>query len=359
MRPSTRRLAGGALLSAAAVLLHPPSTASAQGTVRSSAAEITFTGRIHSQFNTTSVTLVPGSEFLIRRARFAAELEISDLLSGKVEPDFGEGGISLKDAYLRLTFSPALRATFGQMKRPFDLFELTSSTRILVIERAGGIRGVTGCPGPGGVCSFSQITERLQYSDRDIGLFLEGAPSAPVTWSVAATNGTGANRDDENGTKSFTGRVTYAATPNVIVAANVGLHDYTFEGDNEYATAFGGDVEVGNYDRGLHVQAGFILGDNWLRVVADEPTTFFAVQGIVSYKSPVTNIRYVSALEPLGRLSLGNPDTDTPDDGGILLTPGLMVHFTGLNKVAANIDVWLPSVGDMEWSLKVQSFLHF
>jgi hypothetical protein len=358
MRHNIRRSAGGALLVAGAFLMRPPSEAAAQGIVRSSAAEITLTGRVHSQFNTTSVTGAPGSEFLIRRARVAAELEISDIVSGKVEPDFGEGSISLKDAYVRLTFSPALRATFGQMKRPFDLFELTSSSQILVIERAGGIRGVSGCPRLGGVCSFSRFTERLQYSDRDIGLFLEGAPSAPVTWSFAATNGTGANSDDENGTKSFTGRVNFAATPNVTVGANVAMHDYAFAGDDEYATAFGGDVEIGNYDQGLHVQAGFITGDNWL-VDPGDPTTFFAVQGIVSYKSPVTNNRYVSALEPLGRLSIGNPDTDTPDDGGILITPGVMLHFTGRNKIAANIDVWAPSVGDTEWSLKVQSFLHF
>ena len=55
-----------------------------------------------------------------------------------------------EDAYVRLTFGSGFRATIGQFKRPFDVFELTSSTQTLVIERAGGVDGVSACAGPGG-----------------------------------------------------------------------------------------------------------------------------------------------------------------------------------------------------------------
>jgi hypothetical protein len=36
-----------------------------------------------------------------------------------------------------------------------------------------------------------------------------------------------------------------------------------------------------------------------------------------------------------------------------------MVHFIGRNKVAANIDVWVPDGGETEWSFKLQTYLHF
>ncbi len=333
----------------------------AQVKIDARAMELTVTGRVHSQFNTTSVAGVSGSEFLIRRARLTAELKINDFVSGKIQPDYGEGEINLKDAYVRLTFSPAFRATLGQYKRPFDLFELTSSTQILVIERAGGVRGVDACTGPGGTCSFSRFTEKLQYSDRDIGIHIDGRDkTGRFGYAASITNGTGGNTEDENGTKSYTGRVTFSPFDNVSIAANIGVHDYVDgSGSNEYANAFGGDIEVGNYDRGLHVKAGVVSGDNWQNVAAGEPSTFFATQGIVTYKAPVTENQFVTAVEPVARLSWGDPDTDVSDDDGWLITPGFVVYFSGRNKIALNLDVWSPAAGDTEVSLKMQSYLHF
>jgi hypothetical protein len=337
------------------------SSAAAQVEVKSKAMELTITGRVHGQFNTSSVAGEPGSEFLVRRARLTAELKINDFVSGKIQPDFGEGEINLKDAYVRLTFSPSFRATIGQFKRPFDLFELTSSTQILVIERAGGVRGVSACPGPGGVCSFSRLTEKLQYSDRDIGVMIDGKdPSGRFTYAASVTNGVGANTADENGPKSYTGRVGFSPVENVTIAAHAALHDYVDPStDDEYATAFGGDVEVGEYSQGLHVKAGIAAGENWLNLVAGEPSNFLSAQAIVTYKLAVPDNPFVSHVEPLTRASWGDPDTDASDDEGWLFTPGFVVHFVGRNKIAANVDVWNPAVGDTECSIKVQSYLHF
>lgn len=336
-------------------------SAAAQTVFKSGATEVELGGRVQTQFNSTSVTGERESEFLIRRARFEIELTVNDFVSGKVQPEYGEGSVELKDAYLQLNFGPALVATFGQFKRPFDLFELTSSTQILVIERAGKIRGASGCTGPGGVCALSQLTEKLQYSDRDIGVMVEGTDrSTRFGYAVSVTNGAGANVEDENGMKSFTGRVHVSPAKNVRIAGNIGAHDYRNPtlGD-EIALAWGGDVEIGNYERGLHVQAGVIGGDNWRNLIGDDPSTFVTAQGIVTYKLPVTGNRFVSGVEPLGRVSWGDPNTDVSDDDGVLWTPGVMVHFVGRNRIAANVDVWSPSQGDTEWSVKVQTYLHF
>lgn len=357
------RLCGLAVMGSA--LLLSGSALRAQVRVESRALEIELTGRVHTQFNTTSVELegIPDTELRVRRARLTGEITVSDFVSGKVQPEFGEGDVQLKDAYVRLTFAPILRATMGQFKRPFDLFQLTSTTRMLVIERMGGVRGVDTCAGPGGICSFSRLTDRLEYADRDIGLMLDGTGSAgKLRYMASLTNGAGANSSEENDAKSFSGRLEFAPIRDLTVSGNVGLHDFRneLEGDDDHAVAFGGDLEWGNYDRGVHVQAGLVGGDNWRNLGTDgEPSTFVAAQGILSYRHPIPDARHVTAIEPVGRVSWGDPDTDAEDDDGFLLTPGFIVHFIDRNRFAVNVDIWSPVQGETEWSFKAQSYLHF
>lgn len=334
----------------------------AQVEFHSKALAITVTGRVHSQFATTSVSGEPGSQFLIRRARLTAEIKVNDLISGKIQPDYGEGEVNLKDAYVRFGFSPSFRVTAGQFKRPFDLFELTSSTQTLIVERAGGIEGVNTCSGLGGLCSFSRFTEQLQYSDRDIGVKVDGTTAhGRFSYAASITNGQGANTADTNGTKSFTGRVGFTLRNGISFGAHVAVHDYVQPGtiDNDYATAVGGDFELGKFDHGLHIRAGAVIGDNWKNLVGADPSTFVSTQGIVAYKAQISGNPYVTAVEPLGRFSWGDPDTDLSNDDGWLFTPGFVVHFTGRNKIATNVDIWSPSSGPTEWSLKIQSYLHF
>ena len=338
-----------------------PTSLVAQLQINSRAAEITLTGRVHSQFRTSSVDGALGSEFVLRRVRMTAHITINDLVDGRIQPDFGEGTIALKDAYLRLSFDPAFRLSFGQAKRPFDIFELYSSTQIILIERTGKIDGVDACAGPGGVCSLSQLTEKLGYADRDVGVFVDGRPSDKVEYRFSITNGTGSNTSDENGSKSYTGRVVVQATPDVRVAANIGVHDYLdATTGNEYAAAYGGDVEIGNYGDELHVQAAIIAGQNWLNLNAfGDPSTFVTAQGVVSYRFPVAGSDRFTAVEPLARISWADPDTDAAQAGGWLFTPGVALHITGRNMLVANIDVWSPDIGGTEWSFKFQSFLHY
>lgn len=335
-------------------------TSVAQVPVRLEAPQIRLSGRVQTQFNTTSAEGERASEFLIRRARFSAEVILNDFLSGKVEPDYGSGNVQLRDAYLRLTFGPGLRLTAGQFKRPFDLFELTSSTDILVIERDGNIRGVNECAGPGGVCSLSRLTERLQLSDRDIGAMVDGTdPSHRLSFAAAVTNGAGQNRTDENGRKSFSARARVVLARDVFLAGNLALHDYkAASGEDAWAPAWGGDLEIGNWNRGLHLQAGVVGGKNWLNLVVGDPTTFLAFQAILTYKAALSGKRYLAAVEPLARLSWSDPALGEAADGGWLVTPGLMLHFSPRNKLAANLDFWRSS-GVREWSLKIQSYFFF
>ena len=340
--------------------LFAPASAHAQVQVSSNdAIALTLTGRVHAQYRTTSVDGPLSSEFLIRRARFGVNATIGDLIYGRVEPDYAVGKISLKDAYLRLNFDPAFRMSFGQFKRAFDIFQLYSSTQILTIERAGLVPGVESCLVT--VCSWTALSVGLGYSDRDIGVLLDGRPTERVDYRVSFTNGTGANKQDENGTKSYAGRVVVQATTNVRLGGNLSVHDYLDEiTANEYAIAYGGDLEIGRYGDEFHLQAGLMGGENWRDLDANgDPATFVAAQGIVSYLIPVESDRGFSGVEPHFRAGWADPNTDAAGAGGWLFTPGVALRLTGRNKLLANIDVWSPSTGDTEWSFKFQSNLHF
>ncbi len=351
----TRRLS---LVLLGAALLLPAAEAAAQNTIASRAASIRIGGRLQAQYATSSV----GSDhsgFFFRRARLTADVTVNDFLDGRIQPEFAGGTVELKDAYLRLTFSPGFQLSMGQFFRAFDLFELSSSTDLSLIERDGRVGGVGGCTGVGGICSYSRFTEKLAFSNRDTGLRATGT-AGKLGYQVTVTNGEGANQRDANDSKSFSGRVSVEVAEGLTVSGQLGVHDYVAQ-DDESATAgaWGADAQYGDWRDGLLLQASVVRGENW-KNLDDEgsASTFMTWQGVASYYAPLSSERFVG-IEPLVRLSYGDPDTGLADDGGLVFTPGLMFYLLGKNKIGFNVDVWSPQRGDTEYSLKVQSFLYF
>jgi hypothetical protein len=107
------------------------------------------------------------------------------------------------------------------------------------------------------------------------------------------------------------------------------------------------------------LMTALVTGDNWATLDAGlDPATFLTWQGMVSYYQPLDSERII-AVEPVARVSWGDPDTDVDDDSGILLTPGLMVYILGRNKIGVNLDYYTPQTGGSELSFKFQSFLYF
>lgn len=351
------RLAVAALVSTPFALASlVPAPAAAQIEIAARGASITIGGRLHSQYSLSSVAAAQ-NDFFLRRARLNADVEVNDFLTGRVQVDFA-GTAVLKDAYFALDFSDAFVVSIGQFKRSFDIFELASSTDLSLIERDGRIEGLGVCTGVGSICSYSRFTEALGYSERDQGLRVAGA-SGRLAYQASFTNGPGSNAADENDTKSAAGRLTLAATENVQISGQVGLRDYVDADGNATALAFGGDVQVGTWREGLLLMAAVVGGDNWLVLDPQlDPATFLTAQATLSYYSPVEGRRF-AAVEPLVRVSYGDPDTGVEDDGGILLTPGLMLYVLGRNKVGLNLDYYTPQSGSSEWSLKAQAFLYF
>lgn len=346
------------------LLFGMPAAASAQAVESRAPVEGTeLGGRIHFQAATSSADATVGSEFFLRRARVWVATRVNAWLDGGVQIDVSGGSASARLAFLRAALGESTSLTVGQFKRAFDVFELTSSADILVVERDGDIRGAGGCAGVGGVCSYSRFSEKLLFSSLDVGMLLEGeAAGGSLGYLLSVTNGPGPNTREENGAKSFSARGEWRADADVIVGVNAGLHDYPnpVTGADEHAGALAVDLDLGGFDEGFHLQAGIMAGENWLNLdVGGSERRFVAVQGIATYRIPLGGTGPVSAVEPLARLSWGDPDRDSGSDGGALFTPGLVVHFQGRNKVGANVDVWRAQDGSTAWGLKAQTYLYF
>jgi len=337
-----------------------PGTAKAQLEVKANnLAELKFSGRVNLQYNTTSVSGERASEFLLRRVRLTAEVKFNDFISGKIEPEYAITSTRVRDAYGRLTFGSGFRFTFGQFKKPTDVFQLTTSSILPVIERTGFVRGVDSCAGVG-FCSFTFFSSGLLYSDRDIGVMIDGKIGI-FDYAASATNGEGVWTKEDNGEKAFNGRVVVRAAKDLKIGAHAVQLDFANDstGQVDYGSAYGADVDWGNYDRGLHVITGVMGGTNWRNLDAQGRTSdFVTAQAIMSYKAPVSG-KYISAIEPIGRVSWSDPDTDATQDRAWLLTPGIQFFFLARNKMSLNADIYVPDQGKTEWSFKGQFWMYF
>lgn len=353
-------LAAGAL--AAAALTGGPFRISAQAVATRPGTTLRLGGRLHAQVASSSAEDGRAIDLFVRRARVGADVELGDHLSGRLQIEFSGGEADLKDAYARLEINPFFVVDMGQFKRAFDPFELASSTELPLVERDGRIDGVDTCAGIRGVCSFSRFTEKLQFSERDVGFRIHGeGPEGAYDYALTLTNGSGSNASDENDAKSAAGRVTVALGRGVRGGANVSLHDYVApDGGDDYAGAAGVDLTLGEFRHGFRLQAAVAGGDHW-RLLDDmgDPARFVIAQALASWYHPLENGSLVEAIEPVGRVSWGDPDTDGSDDAGVLVTPGFIAYFRGRNRVGANVDIYAQQGGDTEFSFKLMWFLHF
>lgn len=363
-------------------------TAVAQGVDFSSeAAEISLGGRLQLQTATSSCTdfppggacaaEVPAVDMFIRRARLTLTARFNDWIEGRIQPEFGDlDNAVLLDAYGRLRFNPAARLTIGQFKRPFDGFQLTSSTRILTIERDIDIPGVPGLR----AASLDEFTTRFRLSDRNVGVMLDGASAdGRFHYWAGVFNGRGPTEDgDLNTEKQFVGRgqVTLDVGGEPLdLAAAVALTDVPFtrpggELAGEYFPAFELWGELGDFgDPGPHVQAGLVLGQNPLQdeaggeldLAGEEAfADFLTWQVIGAYRVEVREGYIVEAVEPLLRVTMADPNTGLEDDESWGFTPGIQLFLDGRNKVALNWDV-ATFRGDLdsENSFRAQYQFHF
>lgn len=337
--------------------VYAPTQVDAQTSITARGADIRVGGRLHTQYGSSFVDGTP-SDFFIRRARLIMDGSFGEFVSGRVQADFARGG-SLQDAWIRLNFSDEFRVSFGQFKRAFDLFELSSSTDLSLIERTGQVVGYDMCTGVGRLCSYSRLTERLGFAGRDTGVKVDGA-SGQWSYMATITNGTGIGTADVNDAKSFSGRLSLEASEGVVVSVNAAAKDYLDPmAESAFAVAWGGDVQIGTWRDGLLVQAAVVSGDNWRSLdPSDVAGGMLTAQVAASYYVPLDGDRIIG-IEPVGRISVADPDDTIDEDGGLLITPGLMLYFMGKNKIGFNYDYYAPAMGDGVSMFRVGTFLYF
>ena len=335
-----------------------PGAGSAQITIAARGASLTIGGRLHTQFQTSSVDTA-ASNFFFRRARLQVDIRVNDFVDGRLEPEFAPGRTPLADAWARLTFDPAFAVSIGQFKRAFSLIDLMSANDVPIIERDGNIPGQR-CPGVSGVCSYSRLTQQLQFDGRDIGLRFEGTPFDGFTYMLTLANGQGANASDVNDAKSPSLRLEYRVAENLRFGVFGAAHDYPDTVlavvDTEWGPGYGADFEIGDFREAFHLVVGAASGNNW-KISPD--ADFFTVQGMATHYF-VVGEPMLAGVEPLLRVSWADPNDELDDEAGLLVTPGLMLYFQGRNGLAANLDRYSPDgVMPSAWSLRVQMYLYF
>lgn len=368
-----------------------PTTLAAQS-IETGPVDLRLSGRVQVQYNTTSIDEddvasdfddeIPFSVFETRRVRFSLEAEIDDWITGKLEPDFALGKLSLKDAWINLGFDPRFELRIGQFKKPFSLIELTSSTKIPTIERGVRIRGLAEAFEPvrradGGqlLTDFDgdpvfgeeyEMLDALGYVGHNIGIAVHGS-FGRIGYELGVFNGNGPDARDDNSEKSAAARVTVRPLTDRPLTLGVNtsyrelrfdgtIDGVEFEGAELDGAVFGVDAEWGEFRRsGLHVLAEVVGGNNLL---TDQ--TLLGAQAIAAWFFARDGER-VEGLEPLLRVSYGDADLDRDLDRGVLVTPGFNLYFFGRNRLQFNWDIFFSEAErvDTAHSLRAQAQVFF
>jgi hypothetical protein len=279
------------------------------------------------------------SDFFLRRARIEAEGEINEYVKVKIQPSYeggrglvqeptvicgaagqpctvtgGRTGFRLRDAFIDVAlFKPASATNvvfrFGQEKRPFNRYSLTSSRNLPSIERGAG----QGLPG----LQAFDLANVNGFSEHDIGvsttLTTALAGGRRVTLKAAAYNGEGETvLRDRNNAKSFGFRATVDVWRKLNVGASYFSHDnpnLAAGRDSTYRnTAWGVDGQWGKPgDAGLFVLADYFQG----RDLTKAARRILGFGGVAAYHFRVRRAEsWLYAIEPMVRWDVGNLNRD-------------------------------------------------
>ena len=283
-------------------------------------------------------TTGPQSNFFVRRARIAANVQITETVYATIEPSFEDGStrLRLRNAYIDVGFQrgePATRFTLrmGQEKRPFNRYELFSSVNLPSIERGAG-RGLIRA-------SSNDLFTAHGFLSHDVGAALlvrhklgEGATQA-LTFQAGVYNGAGESRNDVNDAKSFGVRATAGVTSKLNIGASYFSHDgivtppAATAPDSSYKNAaFGVDASWGlPGDEGLFLVGDYMRGES----SADNDVKIQGISLVGAFHIRMKNPEaFLYGIEPAVRFDLQDPDTDTDDDGSTLITAGINVYMS-------------------------------
>lgn len=319
-------------------------------------------------YNPTQVSNI----FEVRRLRIQTNVRFGDNITLSIQPSFEMGALRMRDAYLRVGLNPRFGVTIGQEKSPFQRYELNSSNNLLSIERGLRILRLANREG------LNDLLTNNGYTSHDLGAFVDYAgPDNKLTLKVGVQSGSRESVTDVNNAKSFYARATAIAMTNAdnqpvlqlgasfasrdrAICQTLGTPASTctayFADSSQRTTAFGVDAEWGGFRPGLHVFADFAAGDNV--PIAQRKATGRNTANLDSASAPITKFmgfsligayrvntsgpdtRLIKFFEPALRVDYLDPDTDTGDNEGILITPVLNIYFANTVVLRAGLDFY-------------------
>jgi hypothetical protein len=355
--------------------------AAAPADAQAPAVRATFGGSMNYQWNSTSVgqgdlaadaaSLAPYT-FEQRRIRLRADVQVSDWITGRVEPDFAMGRLTLRSAWMAFELDSALVIRAGQMKKPFSRMTLISGTITPVIERGVRIRGLADAMRAADDGTLGVLRDQLligehyalidaqRYAGYDMGLTLEGRRGS-IAWAGGVFNGGGADVRDENAGVSGAARLTWQAPLRAPLTLGAGWSRRVMnwplarDTDTRAGNAFEVDMELGGFRRGLWVLGEVALGD---QLAAQQ--RFLGGQLVTAYYMAAGAGR-IEGWEMAARVSYGDPNRSVSGDEGVLVTPGVNLYFVGRNRLMLNWDLYVPSGNrfDAEHALRAQVNLYY
>jgi len=320
-------------------------------------------------YNPTQVS----NGFEVRRLRIQTNVRFGDNINLVIQPSFEMAALRMRDAFLRVGLTPRLGVTIGQEKSPFQRYELNSSNNLLSIERGVRILRLGGREG------LNDLLSANGYASHDLGAFVDYAgPDNKITVKVGVQNGSRESSVDVNNAKSFFGRATAIAITNAdnqpvlqfgasfasrdraicqtLAAVGSATCNAYYADSSKSTTAFGVDAEWGGFRPGFHVFLDFATGDN-VPIATRKATgrntgnldsasapiaKFMGFSLIGAYRINTTgpDTRLIKFFEPALRVDYLDPDTDLPDNQGLLITPVLTIYFANTVVLRAGFDFY-------------------
>jgi hypothetical protein len=184
------------------------------------------------------------------------------------------------------------------------------------------------------------LLETQGYLAYDMGVSIEGRLGG-FGWAGGIFNGNGPDMRDENSGKSVATRLTYtfeAGLP-ITLGGAWSRRELNWPTPDDLTTrtgdAFEADVEVGGLRQGWWILAELSSGTN----LATEER-FLGAQGVAARFMRTGGAR-IEGVEPMARVSYGDPDDSVEGDSGLLVTPGVNLYFAGRNRLMFNWDVFM------------------
>jgi hypothetical protein len=339
-----------ALALAAVVLATTSAPIAAQTTFPS----IRLSGRLQQQFyyfgnEDYAGTTGPKTGFYTRRARVEARGQINEYVSIYIMPSFeggrspasssctstldtltnaistrctnGNGGIRLRDAWIDVRLNrpeakTAFIVRFGQEKRPFSRYELTSSNNLPSIERGGG-RGLL-------ASQSNDIFGNAGFLSHDVGASARLEHKIDATGRMASVvvgvyNGRGESLNDNNDSKSFGVRGSADFWSKLSIGGSFFSRDNIVGTDSSFRnTAYGVDVQWSRVG-----EPGFYGLAEWLqgKDASAAKNKIRGLQALAAYNYRLTSpTSWLYAIEPAVRFDFADPNTASSKNGSTLIT---------------------------------------